>query len=85
MLCKGDYIVVNEKIHTHDQYVPPRHHMEGRCGIVEVEHDEFLSIQFYRDSTKDPPLPEKVPRECLRKITIDEYMVCVLEAMEPQK
>jgi hypothetical protein len=79
MFKKGDYVEVNVKIHTHDQYVPPRDYLVGRCGIIDEEHDNYPSVQFYRDSRKDPPLPMKVPTVCLRRITKEEYLACILE------
>jgi hypothetical protein len=82
MFKKGDYVKVNDKIHTHDQYVPPRHCLVGRCGIIDEEHDGYPSVQFYRNSRKDPPVPMKVPKICLDKITKKEYIICILEGKE---
>jgi len=79
MFKKGEYVEVNNKIHTQDNWKPPRHNLEGRCGIVVKEHDEHPSIQFYRDSRKEPSIPQNVPYICLKKISKEEYIACILQ------
>jgi hypothetical protein len=80
MLKKGDYVRVNEKILTDDQYNPPRIKLQGRYGIIEKEDKNYPSVQFYRyNSRKDPSLPMKVPAVCLKRVTENEFWVGQIE------
>jgi hypothetical protein len=73
MFKKGEYVRINEKILTEDQYNPHRTNLKDRYGIIEKEDKNYPSVQFYRYGIKDPSLPMKVPSVCLIKVTENEF------------
>jgi hypothetical protein len=75
MFKKGEYIRVNERILTNDQYYPPRTNLKDRYGIIEKEDKTYPSVQLYRWGQKDPSLPMKIPVICLEKVTEWEFRI----------